>query len=367
MTPKRQNVEFFASAAVAEIAGFRPCLRCRPETAPGRGIWNGTRTTVDRALAMIDNGALDDGSVDELAERLGVGDRHLRRLFREQLGVSPLRVARCRRVRFAKQLLDQTNLPVSRIAFDSGFSSLRRFNAAMVEAYGLAPSRLRTRRHKASVKKQDAVTLRLSTRPPFDWPQVRDFLALRAIEGVERVESNRYCRGVEYDGEVGVVEIQPVDECSVTVSVPTKFSAHLFDIVRRVRKVLDLDADPGAIRERLGPDPVLGALVIQRPGLRVPEAWSGFEALVRAIVGQQVTLAHSLKLISHWLTAFELPGDAGGLVAFPSAPRFVAGLTSIEDLPGMPRNRFAALAESACVVSNGEVDLEFPFGDEGRD
>ena len=194
-TPKRENCIFVACAAAARELGFRPCLRCRPETSPGTPAWLGTSATVSRALRLIADGALDEGNVAALAGRLGIGERHLRRLFLAHLGASPLAVAQTRRLLFAKQLIDQTALPMAQVAFAAGFSSIRRFNAAVREAWDTSPSSLRRGRRGARPDTSEIV-LRLAYRPPFDWNGLLAFLAPRATPGVERVSEGRYARTI---------------------------------------------------------------------------------------------------------------------------------------------------------------------------
>src|SRR5882724_5847042 len=206
-----ENCRFFTSAAAAQDAGFRPCLRCRPETAPELATWRGTSNTVHRGLALIAAGALDgDGSVDALAARLGIGERQLRRLFDQHLGVSPIAVAQTRRVLFAKQLIHDSRLPMAEIAMAAGFGSVRRFNETFQQLFRRPPSALRRRAVTALPEGSVAdtgVTVRLRYRPPYDWPAMLAFLRDRAIDGVEQVDGERYVRSVSHDGETGTVEV----------------------------------------------------------------------------------------------------------------------------------------------------------------
>lgn len=270
-TPKLKNIEFYACSAAAEEAGFRPCLRCRPETAPGTPAWAGTSTTVTRALRLIDEGVMDEHGVDELAQRLGVGSRHLRRLFDEHLGASPVAVAQSRRLLFAKKLIDETSLPLTEVAFASGYSSLRRFNAAFQRTYRMAPRDLRrVERGGKRVNGHAALELKLAYRPPFNWEYLTTFLGMRAIPGVESVADGVYRRSVKVSAEEGVIEVaDPKDGRHVILRVPTNLSKALPIVVERVRRVFDLKADPEAIAGHLGGDAHLRALVRKRPGLRV--------------------------------------------------------------------------------------------------
>src|SRR5271170_5433771 len=236
-TPKPENCRFFSSAAAAQEAGFRPCLRCRPETAPDLASWRGTSNTVSRALALITDGALDgDGaSVESLAERLGVGGRQLRRLFMQHLGASPIAVAQARRVLFAKQLIHETQMPMTEIALAAGFGSVRRFNEIFRHLFQRPPSALR-RKSRASVESAEAgVTLRL--RPPYDWDSMLAYLDARAISGVEVVENEIYHRTVEIEGSIGTVEVKHLPErqsLGITIRFPNV--KHLPAIVTRVRR-----------------------------------------------------------------------------------------------------------------------------------
>ncbi|MDD3838355.1 MAG: Ada metal-binding domain-containing protein, partial [Phenylobacterium sp.] len=207
-TPKRENVTFFRTAAAAQEAGFRPCLRCRPETSPDLGAWRGTSNTVARALALIEAGALDEGDVDALAGRLGVGERQLRRLFQRHVGASPVSVAQTRRVLLAKQLIHETRLPMADVALASGFGSVRRFNETFQQLFGRPPGALR-RAGAAETPAAAGVTLRLAFKPPYDWGQINRFLAARAIPGVEVVDPSRYARALSVEGRPGVVTVRP--------------------------------------------------------------------------------------------------------------------------------------------------------------
>src|SRR5882757_10555678 len=205
-TPLSKNVTFFPTAAAAQEAGFRPCLRCRPETAPDMGAWRGTSNSVSRGLALIELGALDHGGVDALADRLGLGERQLRRLFREHLGASPVAVAQTRRVLLAKQLIHETRLPMTEIAFAAGFGSIRRFNETFRALFGRAPGELRRARGpEVSAGQHGEIVLLLRYHPPYDWPAMLEFLRRRAIPGIEHVTANRYARSVQLNGVQGIV------------------------------------------------------------------------------------------------------------------------------------------------------------------
>ena len=296
VAPKRENVSFYPSAAAACEAGYRPCLRCRPECAPGTPAWSGTSTTVRRGLRLIAEGALDDGSIEQLADRLGVTSRHLRRLFTKHLGASPLAVAHTQRLHFAKRLIDQTDLPMQQISTASGYGSIRRFNDAFQNTYGRAPRELRRRREKA-IELAGALTVRLPWRSPFDWNGILDFLAGRATPGVEQVVGERYFRTITINGEAGVIECS-VDAAndSVRLAVHGIATQGLFQLVQRVREMFDLDAPVADIAAVIGVDKTLGKLLQRSPGIRVPGAWDGFELTVRAILGQQVSVKAATTL-----------------------------------------------------------------------
>jgi len=275
-TPKRENMVFVATAAAAEEAGFRACLRCRPETAPDMGAWLGTSNTVSRALALIEAGALDEGDVDALAGRLGVGERHLRRLFRQHLGAAPISVAQTRRVLLAKALIHQTDLSMAQVALGSGFGSVRRFNETFQALYGRPPSALRRRGERVHA---GGVRLSLPYRPPYEWDLLFAALAMRgdAVEG--RGWSRTLTRNV--DGAEGSVTVEPAQAGRVSVCIEVDDLKALPGVLARVRRVFDLSADPQAIARDLSVDPALRPLVAARPGLRLPGRWieDGAEAL----------------------------------------------------------------------------------------
>lgn len=354
---KLERCVFFPSAAAAQEAGFRPCLRCRPETAPGMASWRGTSNTVSRALALIGEGALAGGEagVDALAERLGVGARQLRRLFRQHLGASPLAVAQTRRVLFAKQLIQETRMPMAEVAIAAGFGSLRRFNETFHELYGRSPSTLRRKGPPEVPATQLAgpgVTLRLRYRPPYDWPAMLDYLRARAIEGVEEVRGEFYRRTVSNDGELGTVEVGHEPSChNVVVQVRFPSVRALPTLLGRVRRVFDVDADIETIGAHLSRDPFLAPLLSRRPGLRAPGGWDGFELSVRAILGQQVSVDAARRLASRLaaLAGERLPkaSDRTLTHAFPNPDRVAAADLGALGMPAARRAALHALASAA--------------------
>lgn len=347
-TPKRENVTFYATAAAAQEAGFRPCLRCRPECSPDLAVWQGTTNTVTRALARIAEGALDDEAVEQLAERLGVGARQLRRLFQRHLGASPLTIAQTRRVLFARQLIVETRMPLAEVAHAAGFGSVRRFNATFQALYRRPPRELRRARNDAEVSGAAGVVLTLPFALPYDWPRIVGFLAARAIPGVEVVDDHgRYCRSIALGGARGTIRVERHEDgrgLRATIRFPRV--AALADIVARIRRIFDLGADPVAIEAHLGADPVLGPMVAARPGLRVPGAWDGFELAIRAILGQQISVVAATRLAGklvalHGTPLAEAERSDGPTHLFPAPERLAASDLRVL---GMPGARAAALS-----------------------
>jgi AraC family transcriptional regulator of adaptative response / DNA-3-methyladenine glycosylase II len=295
---KRINVRYFPTAAAASAAGYRPCLRCRPEAAPGTPAWLGTSAVVRRALRLIDDGFLDHDSVEQLAARLGIGSRHLHRLFLQHVGAPPIIMAQVRRLHFAKRLLDDTELPITDIAFAAGFQSIRRFNSAFQQTFRRPPREFRKRVAERTSKHGDEVLLRLAYRPPYDWQQVRDFFAARAIAGVERVDEDGYTRTVRTPNGHALVRVRPLaNEPALELTVTSTEPGALLHISSTARRVFDVASDPVLIAAAFKTDPAIGPLVARRPGLRIPGTWDIFECAVRAIVGQQISVAGARTLL----------------------------------------------------------------------
>jgi AraC family transcriptional regulator of adaptative response / DNA-3-methyladenine glycosylase II len=369
VAPRSENITFYPSAAAASEAGFRPCLRCRPECAPGTPAWNGTSTTVRRGLRLISSGALDEGSIEQLADRLGVTSRHLRRLFTRHLGASPLAVAHTQRLHFAKRLIDQTSLPMSHIALASGFGSVRRFNDAFRKTYQRTPRELRRHTDEA-FDEGVALSVRLGWRQPFDWDTMLAFLAGRATPGVEQVVADSYLRTVSVDDQPGVIECRfDAGKQQAVLLLHGIQTAQLFPVVQRVREMLDLDAPIALIREVLQADDRLAALIEKQPGVRVPGAWDGFELAVRAILGQQVSVKAATTL------AGRLAGRYGEVATLPASlkGRGEVVLGRLFPAPGkLARARFNNLGITggradtirrlAKAVVNGDIDF-----DQGQD
>jgi AraC family transcriptional regulator of adaptative response / DNA-3-methyladenine glycosylase II len=350
-TPGKDRCSFFGTAAEADRAGFRACFRCRPELAPGSANVDAVPRLVADAMARIDEGALNDGSVDDLAAELGVTARHLRRAFDDRLGISPIELAQSRRLALAKQLLHDTSLGLADVAFASGFSSVRRFNDAFRSRFGRPPGEVR-RQHGAA---EGALTLRLLARRPFDGARLLAFLRDRAIPGVERVEDDGYARIVRAGERWGVVRVRLLED-GLSVDVDPALGRGLMRITARLRVLFDLDARPDAIAQALSSDPILGPLVAKRPGLRVPGAFDPFEAAARAILGQQVSVKAATTLagrVAERFGAEVLPGWR----RFPSAREIAAA--SVDELAaiGLPGARAATLRDVAAAFTTGVPDL----------
>lgn len=365
VAPRSENVTFYPSAAAASEAGFRPCLRCRPECAPGTPAWYGTSTTVRRGLRLISGGALDGGSIEQLADRLGVTSRHLRRLFTQHVGASPLAVAHTQRLHFAKRLIDQTNLPMSDIALASGFGSVRRFNDAFRKTYGRTPRELR-RNSDVALDEASALSVRLGYSQPFDWDGLLAFFAGRATPGVEQVVAGSYLRTVTLGGGPGVIECRlDPDRQQVLLLLHGIETAHVFPAVQRVREMLDLDAPVAQVRALLQADAGVAALVDNQPGARVPGAWEGFELTVRAILGQQVSVKAATTL------AGRIANRYGEKTALPASLRGRGSITLGRLFPtpaklararfnnlGMVGSRVQTIRLLARAVINGDIDFE---------
>ncbi|MEO6418412.1 MAG: AlkA N-terminal domain-containing protein [Polyangiaceae bacterium] len=369
--PKRKNVVFFRCAAAAEADGLRPCLRCRPDALPSSAGTLGTPPTVARALRMIADGALDDENVGELAERLGIGERHLRRLFGKYLGASPVAIVQTQRVHFARKLLEETILPMGEVAHSAGFSSVRRFNDAINKTFRETPTGLRQRgdRIRKLLSQENALVLRLPYRAPLDWDGLLAFLAARAIPGVERVADGMYARTIDVGSAKGTLEVRFVPSAPhLLLTLRLRGRAELLPLVSRVRRLFDLDADSSKISAHLKRDPFLAGAVGKRPHLRVPGAWDGFELAVRAIVGQQVTVKGATTLSGRLVTKLGTPlapEDALERLThfFPTAEQVAkADLTAL----GLPRTRFETIRAMAVAFRDAPQMLEaWPTLEEG--
>jgi len=353
--PKPENCVFLPTPAAAQALGFRPCLRCRPEAAPATAAWAGTQATVTRALRLIAEGAVAGDRVTGLAARLGVGDRHLRRLFRRHLGAAPAEVAHTRRLLFAKALVSETSMPLAQVAHAAGYGSVRRFNAAFRGVYARPPRALR---RAAAPAPAPALRLALPAAEPCDAAAVFAFLAARAVPGVEQAGPAFYRRTLAVEGARAVVEVAPAPG-GLAARVAIDDPGRLMAVVHRLHRLFDLDADSRTIDAHLGRDPVLGPLVAARPGLRVPGAVDGFEIAVRAIVGQQVSVKAAQVVLARLAARFgrPLPGAAqdGPALLFPS-PADLAD-APIEEA-GVIRSRAAAIRAVAAALADRTLALD---------
>ena len=365
-TPARANVRFYSCASAAEADGFRPCRRCRPDTAPGTPAWQGAPATVARGLRLIRDGALDDEGIDRFAGRLGLSARQVRRLFETHLGAAPTDIARTRRVHFARMLLDDPSLPLTDIAFASGFQSIRQFNHAFLQTFKAAPRTLRAggRPLAAARRPDDAITLRLSFRPPLDAQWLMNLLAGRAAPGVEQVERGVYRRTAEIAGARGWLEVSAGKYTRqnfprlLTVRASASLAPHLMRVAANVRRMFDLDADPATIARALSADDRLAPQVRARPGLRVPGAWHPWEIAMRAIVGQQVSVEAATTIVGRIV---ERAGDAietpfEGLTRLFPSPGAVAAV-DLSNI-GMPGARVATVKRFAAGLADGAIRLE---------
>jgi AraC family transcriptional regulator of adaptative response / DNA-3-methyladenine glycosylase II len=360
-TPRRENCLFLPCAAAAEAEGFRACRRCRPESAPGTAAWLGTSATVSRGLRLIDAGALDRDGVGELAARLGVGERHLRRLFVQHVGAAPLAIAQTRRAHFAAQLLSETDWPVSRVAFASGYTSLRRFNEAIRRTFHCAPRALRERRRGGA--SADRTAIRLRPRQPYDVAGLTAYLAARAVPGVETVGARGVRRALRVGEAPLVVETEASESGdALAVHVRGGDASVWLPVVERVRAVFDLRADPAEIAEVLARDPLLRRRLAKRPGWRVPGAWEPFEMAARIVLGQQVTVAGATRLAGRLAARFGEPlpaalqhGTTGAPTLLFPTPDCVAD-AALEEI-GLPRQRAGALRALAAALAGGKLDL----------
>lgn len=355
--PRRENCRFYPSAAAAESGGYRPCLRCRPELAPGNASVDATTRLAQAAASLIEDRTLEEDSLEAIAGRLGITDRHLRRAFGAEFGVSPVEFAQTQRLLLAKRLLTDTALPVTEIAFASGFGSVRRFNALFRQRYRLQPQQLR--RAAPAADAPDALNFELSFRPPYDWPAVSAFLGARAIAGVESVEGQAYRRTVRIavDGkvhtgwlEVGLSRKKP----ALRVALSASLAKALPPVLSRVKALMDLSCQPAEVAQ------ALGSLAGFRPGLRVPGAFDGFEVAVRAILGQQVTVAAARTVAGRFAAAFGEPVTtpfAGLTTVFPGAARIAALPCGRIAKLGMPGARAKTVLALARAVAGGELVL----------
>ena len=356
-SPKPENVRYYASAAAAEAAGFRPCLRCRPELAPGNDSWQRGDHVIARALKLMEQGVLENDSLEDMAQRLGLGARQLRRVFVERLGAPPISVHTTRRLLFAKQLLTETELPVTDVALASGFRSLRRFNAAFQQANRMPPRELR--RHPAKAA-GGSLVLRLNYRPPYDFDALLGFLRTRALPGVELVDAHSYARVFGPADAPGWLRLSawPNREHALKLELQCPRPAHMLGVVSKLRRMFDLDADPQAIGAVMRSGGVLKPLHQRRPGLRLPGGWDGFEIAVRAILGQQVSVAAARTLATRIVQRWGTP--VTGIVA-PGLERLFPGPEILVDVDlrevGLTSARANTVQGVARALLDGRIDF----------
>jgi AraC family transcriptional regulator, regulatory protein of adaptative response / DNA-3-methyladenine glycosylase II len=356
-TCREENVCYFPSAAAAAEAGFRPCLRCRPECAPGTLAGVGTQNTVARALRLIGESGLENGGVESLAERLGVGSRHLRRLFLRYVGATPSAVAQTRRLHFAKKLIDETRLPMTQVALASGFGCVRRFNDCIRKVYHRTPTHIRRLAGKRDAQQDGQYVFHLHFRPPYNWPRILEFIAARATPGVEAVEAGAYRRSVSLNGSDGYFEIS-LNEKKAALAARIEFGdpRSLFLIIERIGAIFDLKADWAVIARALRADPLLAPRVAAEEGTRVPGCWDGFELVTQAILGHQISRSSAAMLAGGIARNLGRPLPVGnGLTHLFPVPEVLADadLASL----GVPRAKAAVLRAFARAVCDGQIRL----------
>ncbi len=355
--PKRENVQFYPTAAAAQLAGYRACKRCRPDASPGSPEWNVRGDLVGRAMRLIADGTVDRDGVAGLARRLAVSERHLHRLLLSELGAGPLAIARAQRAQTARVLIETTDLPFTQVAFAAGFESIRQFNDTVREVFALTPTALRTAGRRRADIADGVLTLRLPYRPPLDWQALAGWLRTRALPGVAEVNGRVYRRTLRLPRGAGVVALEPVDT-HIQCTLRLESMADLTSAVRQCRRLLDLDADPLSVVEVLSKDRRLSSIVKKRPGLRAPGAVDGTELAIQAVLGQQVSLAAARTLSSRLVTAH---GDVIK-IADPTLTHLFPHAASIADADlarlGVPATRRATLRAVARAVADGTLALD---------
>ncbi len=353
VTPRKENVRFYPTSAAAHLAGFRACKRCRPDASPGSPDWDVRRDAVGRAMRLIADGMVDRAGVEGLAERLGYSSRQLNRMLVQEVGAGPLAIARAHRAHTARTLLETTSLSITEIAFASGFNSIRQFNDTILEVFATTPSALRQNRSNGT---GGQIVLRLPYREPLDAGSLFDFIGSRAVPGVEAYTSGVYVRSLDLPRGPGIASLEPADgyiSCGLRLSDLRDLNA----AVQRCRRLLDLDADPAGIAETLGRDDLLARAVKKHPGLRVPGHVSGAELAIRAVLGQQVSVAAARTLAGRMAETFGRTFAVGEtkMQLFPRSEQIAEhDLTVI----GMPKSRARALSGLASAIAGRDVVLD---------
>jgi len=361
------NVRWFPSAMAAEAAGFRPCKRCRPDTSPGSAAWSGTLAVVSKALKLISEGTLGQGNLEQLAERVGIGSRHLRRLFNRHLGTSPLKIARSHRLQSARNLILDTKMGIAEIAPCAGFGSIRQLNHSVLTTFGQSPTQLRHQRGGCrGIVRESGIVLHLPYYAPFDWSSMIEFLKARATPGVEAVENDCYRRTIEIGKIVGAIEVwHEADHARLSLRVILPNCDSLMQVVQRVRRMFDLETDVVRIGQHLSQDARLAKLLAVRPGLRVPGVWDGYELAIRAVLGQMLTVVDAPALARRLVRTFGRPVQipVRGLTHLFPQPGILAeaNLTSV----GIPADRAATISSLAHAVATGKLDFNSEKGVQG--
>ena len=360
-TPSRQNVRFYLSSAAAQRAGFRACKRCRPDASPGSPEWNMRQDVAARAMRMIGEGVVDREGVAGLARRLAYSARQLNRLLVSEVGAGPLALARAQRAQTARVLVETTELPVSSVAFAAGFASVRQFNDTIRQVFACTPTDLRRHRRPALTGTSDTLSLRLAHRLPYEAPGILAFLAQRAVAGVEVATPAGFARTLTLPHGRGTVELV-LEDGHVRARLRLEDLRDLTPAVRRCRHLLDLDADPVAVGLHLEADPVLGRLARQAPGLRVPGCTDPHELAVRAVVGQQVSVASArgvlTRLVSEHGTPLSSPQAVEGGTLTHCFPDMAAIAALDPDRLPLPRRRARTLVTLAEAVATGMLTLD---------
>jgi AraC family transcriptional regulator, regulatory protein of adaptative response / DNA-3-methyladenine glycosylase II len=348
---KRDHMRFYSNAAAAEGAGFRPCLRCRPERAPGLAPVDAVSRLAGAAMAGIEEHALSSARVGELAAALGVSERHLRRVTESELGVSPIQLAQTQRLLLAKRLLKDTALSLTDIAFASGFGSVRRFNALFKSRYGLNPRAVR-----GSVSRTDGLCVQLEFRPPLAWTNLLAYLRLRAIPGVEMVDATHYRRTVSIEDTAGWIEVSMHKSgTALNLQISPSLGVRIGAVIARVKHLFDLGSAPTAVADLLRQDSILQSTVARLPGLRVAGAFDGFELALRTVIGQQISVKGASTVSGRLAAAFGTPVATPYPLLNRLSPRS-------EDMAGRHEDEIAALGmvgnRARCLIGLAKAVAE---------